>query len=143
MEEVSQEKVTPEAAAEKTFTQAEVTEMIQQYVNRVVAKAHKEAEKNKKEDVKPQFTKGIHLLFWGLYASTPFALFNHQIPHLIGMLQRWCQTIQLGLVQILQDRWQVAVLSPKFERRHPGSALLDSTSLDNVGLILDQKNWMG
>ena len=40
----TQENVKSEAAAEKTFTQAEVTEMIQQNVNRAVAKAHKEAE---------------------------------------------------------------------------------------------------
>lgn len=40
----TQEEVKSEAAAEKTYTQAEVTEMIKQNVNRAVAKAHKEAE---------------------------------------------------------------------------------------------------
>lgn len=62
----TQEKVTPEAAAEKTFTQAEVTEMIQQYVNQVVAKAHKEAEKNKKEDVKSSLPKEF-IYYFGDY----------------------------------------------------------------------------
>lgn len=41
----TQEEVKSDAATEKTFTQAEVTEKIQQAVNRAVAKAHKDAEK--------------------------------------------------------------------------------------------------
>lgn len=40
----TQEEVKSEATTEKTYTQAEVTEMIQQNVNRAVAKAHKDAE---------------------------------------------------------------------------------------------------
>lgn len=56
VEEVSQEevdiqeKVKTDSASEKTFTQAEVTEMIKENVNRAVAKAHKDAEKKFKAD---------------------------------------------------------------------------------------------
>lgn len=46
----TQEEVKTEATTEKTFTQAEVTEMIQQNVNRAVAKAHKEAEEKFKAE---------------------------------------------------------------------------------------------
>ncbi|HEM2816439.1 TPA: DUF4355 domain-containing protein, partial [Streptococcus suis] len=51
----TQEKAKTEATAEKTYTQAEVTEMIQQNVNRAVAKAHKDAEEqfqNKQDEAK-------------------------------------------------------------------------------------------
>ncbi|HEM3541856.1 DUF4355 domain-containing protein [Streptococcus suis] len=51
----AQEKTKTEATAEKTYTQAEVTEMIQQNVNRAVAKAHKDAEEqfqNKQDEAK-------------------------------------------------------------------------------------------
>ncbi|WP_105209554.1 DUF4355 domain-containing protein [Streptococcus suis] len=51
----TQEKTKTEATAEKTYTQAEVTEMIQQNVNRAVAKAHKDAEEqfqNKQDEAK-------------------------------------------------------------------------------------------
>ncbi|HFI0796091.1 TPA: DUF4355 domain-containing protein [Streptococcus suis] len=51
----TQEKEKTEATAEKTYTQAEVTEMIQQNVNRAVAKAHKDAEEqfqNKQDEAK-------------------------------------------------------------------------------------------
>lgn len=50
-----QEKTKTETTAEKTYTQAEVTEMIQQNVNRAVAKAHKDAEEqfqNKQDEAK-------------------------------------------------------------------------------------------
>ncbi|NQI36461.1 DUF4355 domain-containing protein [Streptococcus suis] len=51
----TQEKAKTEATVEKTYTQAEVTEMIQQNVNRAVAKAHKDAEEqfqNKQDEAK-------------------------------------------------------------------------------------------
>ncbi|MDQ8821289.1 DUF4355 domain-containing protein [Streptococcus ruminantium] len=51
----AQEKAKTETTAEKTYTQAEVTEMIQQNVNRAVAKAHKDAEEqfqNKQDEAK-------------------------------------------------------------------------------------------
>ncbi|MCW1390659.1 DUF4355 domain-containing protein, partial [Streptococcus agalactiae] len=46
----TQEEVKAEATSEKTFTQAEVTEMIQQNVNRAVAKAHKDAQEQFKAE---------------------------------------------------------------------------------------------
>ena len=46
----TQEEVKSDAATEKTFTQAEVTEKIQQAVNRAVAKAHKDAEEKFKAE---------------------------------------------------------------------------------------------
>lgn len=46
----TQEEVKSEAAAEKTYTQAEVTEMIKQNVSRAVAKAHKDAEEKFKAE---------------------------------------------------------------------------------------------
>lgn len=51
VDEVEEQASTPDTneTTEKTFTQAEVTEMIQQNVNRAVAKAHKEAEEKMAE----------------------------------------------------------------------------------------------
>ncbi len=51
-QEVKEQAGTPETeqAAEKTFTQAEVTEMIEKDVNRAVAKAYKEAEEKFKAE---------------------------------------------------------------------------------------------
>ncbi|MCC9885105.1 DUF4355 domain-containing protein [Streptococcus agalactiae] len=46
----TQEEVKAKATSEKTFTQAEVTEMIQQNVNRAVAKAHKDAQEQFKAE---------------------------------------------------------------------------------------------
>ena len=46
----TQEGVKAEAATEKTYTQAEVTEMIRENVNRAVAKAHKDAEEKFKAE---------------------------------------------------------------------------------------------